>query len=287
MSLEDGRDGRGDGEHGAGDPPAGRPAPGDPGGVPPWVVRAWALARREVLRIVRRPTNTVLPPLVTNALYVTVFGVVLGARIGETGGVPYIQFVIPGLIGLGTIGQAFQNSSFTVFHSRWEEYVEAVVASPVGPREQVLAYLLASAVRGLAVGVAIFLLGLLFTDIPVRRPLVALGFLLLVVVLFGSLGIAAGLWADDFDQLTVFNQFLIQPLVFVGGVFYPVSDLPAVLETASLANPMVYIVSGIRFGLLGQSEVSPLTSLAVLSVASVLAVSLVLVLLDRGYGLRS
>jgi ABC-2 type transport system permease protein len=257
------------------------------GRLPGWAVRTWALGRREVLRVVRRPKNTVLPPIVTNALYVTVFGVVLGARIGDTAGVPYLQFVIPGLVGLGTITQSFQNASFTLFHGRWEEYVESVVASPTGHREQVAAYLLASAVRGLAVGLTIFALGLVFSDIPVRRPLVAVAALLLVVTLFGSLGIAGGLWADDFDQLTVFNQFLIQPLVFFGGVFYPISDLPGLVETVSYLNPMVYIVSGIRFGLLGQAEVSPVVSLGVLAGASAVSVAGVLALMARGYGLRS
>lgn len=253
--------------------------------LPEWAVRTWALARREVLRVVRRPKNTVFPPIVTNALYVTVFGVILGARIGETAGVPYLQFVIPGLISLATIGQSFQNASFTIFHGRWEEYIESVVASPVGHREQVVAYLAASAVRGLAVGAVIFVLGLVFTDVPVRHPFVGLAFLLLVVVLFGSLGVAGGLWADDFDQLTVFNQFLIRPLVFFGGVFYPLSDLPGVVQTASYLNPMVYIVSGVRYGLLGTAAIAPFTALAVLAAASAVSVAGAVELMRRGYGL--
>jgi ABC-2 type transport system permease protein len=249
------------------------------------VTRTAALSRREVLRIVRRPTNTVLPSIVTNALYVTVFGLILGARIGETGGVPYLQFVLPGLVGLGTISQAFQNSSFSVFHGRWEEYIRTVVASPTGPAEQAAAHLVAAAVRGLTVGGVVFLLGLAFTDVPVRHPGLLVAFLLLVVVLFGSLGVVGGLWADDFDQLTVFNQFLIQPLVFLGGVFYPLSDLPGVLRAVSYLNPMVYIVGGIRFGLLGRSAIPLGTSLAVLAVASAAAVALTVGLLARGYGL--
>jgi ABC-2 type transport system permease protein len=216
-----------------------------------------------------------------------VFGVILGARIGTIAGVPYLQFVIPGLVGLGTISQSFQNASFTVFHGRWEEYIESVVASPVGHAEQVVAYLVASGVRGLAVAAFILGLGVVFTDIPVRHPLVGLAFLLLVVTLFGSLGVAGGLWADDFDQLTVFTQFLIRPLVFVGGVFYPLGDLPGVLRTVSYANPMVYIVSGIRYGMLGKSAVPPFQALAVLAAASLVSVVGVLLLLRRGYGLRN
>lgn len=260
--------------------------------LPSWLVRTWALARRETLRVVRRPNNTILPSIVTNGLYVTVFGVVLGARIGDVtfgggGTVPYIQFVIPGLIALGTISQSFQNASFTVFHGRWEEYIDSVVASPLGHREQVTAYLIASGVRGLSVAVVIFLLGLAFTRVPVQHPVVGVAFLLLVVTLFGSLGVVGGLWADDFDQLTVFNQFMLRPLVFFGGVFYPLSDLQGPLLAASYANPMVYIVSGIRYGLLGESAVPPFTALAVLAGAAAVSVAVVLTLIRRGYGLRT
>jgi ABC-2 type transport system permease protein len=262
-----------------------RGAAADSARWPAWMVRTGALARRETLRIVRRPNNTVLPPVVTNSLYVTVFGVILGARIGETAGVPYLQFVLPGLVALGAISQSFQNSSFTLFHGRWEEYVHAVIASPLRPAEAVLAYLVGSAVRGLAVGGIIFGVGFLFTDVPVRHPFLLVAFLLVVVVLFGSLGLAGGLWADDFDQLTVFNQFLIQPLVFFGGVFYPLGDLPGLLQTVSYLNPMVYIVSGVRFGLLGRSAVPPLVAMGVLAAAAALSVLAVVGLFRRGYGL--
>ncbi len=253
--------------------------------VPTWAVRTLGLARREVLRVTRRAKNTVLPPIVTNGLYITVFGVILGARIGETQGVPYLQFVLPGLIALGAISQSFQNAAFSLFHSRWEGYVEVMIAAPISSAEGIASYLLGSAVRGLLVGAAVFALGYVFTGTPVRHPALLIAFVLVVVLLFGSLGLVGGMWADDFDQLTVFNQFLIRPLVFFGGVFYPLADLPGLARTVSYLNPIVYIVNGIRFSLTGVSSVPPLTSLAVLVGATVLVVGLDVWLFERGFGL--
>ncbi|MFB6147134.1 MAG: ABC transporter permease [Halobacteriaceae archaeon] len=252
---------------------------------PAWVTRTLGLTRREVLRVVRRPKNTVMPPIVTNALYVTVFGVILGARIGRTQGVPYLQFVLPGLIALGAISQSFQNAAFSLFHSRWEEYVETMVAAPMSNAEEVVSYLFGSAVRGWTVGLAILALGYAFTAVPVRHPGLLLAFLVVVVTLFGGMGIVGGLWAGDFDQLTVFNQFMIRPLVFFGGVFYPLSDLPGIAQSLSYLNPMVYIVNGIRYSLVGISTVPPLTSLAVLVGATALVIAVDLWLFRIGYGI--
>lgn len=253
--------------------------------VPAWVTRTAALTRREVLRVLRRPKSTLLPSIVTNALYVTVFGVILGARIGETQGVSYLQFVLPGLVALGAISQSFQNAAFSLFHGRWEEYIETVVAAPLADREHVAAHLLASAVRGGIVGAAIFALGLLFTDVPVRHPGLLLAFVVVIVLLFGAIGIVGGLWAGDFDQLTVFNQFLIRPLVFFGGVFYPLADLPPLVRTASYLNPMVYMVDGVRYSLLGIAAVPPLVSLGTLVGATAAVVALDVWLFRTGYGL--
>lgn len=253
--------------------------------VPPWVTRTAALTRREVLRLIRRPKSTVVPPIVTNGLYVTVFGVILGARIGTVQGVTYLQFVLPGLIALGAISQSYQNSAFSLFHSRWEEYIETMVAAPLSNAEAIISYLIGSATRGGFVGLVIFALGLLFTAVPVRYPGLLIAFLVVVVTLFGGLGIVVGLWADDFDQLTVFNQFLIRPLVFFGGVFFPISDLPGLAQTVSYLNPMVYIVNGIRYGLFGISTVPPVTSLGVLFAATAFVIAVDLWLFRIGYGL--
>jgi ABC-2 type transport system permease protein len=248
-------------------------------------VQMATLVRREILRFVRRPYNTFLPPIITNTLYFSVFGVILGSRIGTVAGVSYIQFVLPGLVVLGSISDAFENASFSVFHGRWESYIDAVTTAPMTHRGMVVSYVAASAVRGLLTAALIVGVGLLFTSAPVPNPLYLVGFLLVVAVLFAGLGVAGGLWASDFDNLTVLNQFILRPLVFFGAVFYSLDVLPPLWRTASLLNPMVYMVNGVRYGMIGVTELDPNSSLAVLSGAAVAVLLIDLALFRRGYGL--
>lgn len=245
----------------------------------------YALFRREVLRFFRRPRNTFVPPFITNVLYFSVFGVILGERINEIAGVPYILFILPGLVVLGAISNAFENTSFTIFHGRWNRYIEEVLTSPLSYRSMVGAYVLAAALRGVIVGILISLIGAFFTPVGVTRPLYLVAFGMVITLLFAALGVAGGLWADDFDDLTMLNQFILRPLVFFGGVFYSLNELPATVQQVSLLNPMIYMVNGVRFGFLGVSEVDPNASLAVLSGLTVLVVAIDVSLFRRGYGL--
>jgi ABC-2 type transport system permease protein len=243
------------------------------------------LARREILRFLRRPKNTFAPPLITNVLYFSVFGVILGERINEINGVPYILFILPGLVVLGAISNAFENASFSIFHGRWNEYIHEPLTSPLSYSEMVGAYTAAASVRGIVVGVLIAIVGAVFTPVGVARPLFLLAFALVITLLFASIGLVGGLWAEDWDDLTMMNQFIVRPLVFFGGVFYSIAELPPLLRDLSLTNPMVYMVNGVRFGFLGQSEVDPVTSLAVLSGLTLAVATLNVVLFRRGYGL--
>ena len=247
------------------------------------------LFHREVLRFVRRPRNTFLPPAITNVLYFSVFGVILGGRIDsfvlDGREIEYIAFILPGLIVLGAISNAFENSSFSIFHGRWNEYIHEVLTSPLPYHSMVLAYILSSALRGLVVGIIIGLIGLLFTSVPVARPLYLVAFMLVICLLFASFGVVGGLWARDFDYLTVLNQFILRPLVFFGGVFYSLDALEGIAYTVSLFNPMVYMVNGVRYGFFGAAELPPNESLAVLSALTLAVVALDVELFRRGYGL--
>jgi ABC-2 type transport system permease protein len=250
----------------------------------------YTLVKREILRFVRRPQNTFVPPFITNVLYFSVFGVVLGSRVGEIAGVSYILFILPGLVVLGAVSNAFENASFSIFHGRWNEYIDETLTSPLSYSQMVWAYLLSSALRGVLVGTLISVLGVviiggLYEAVPVVEPLFLVAFMLVITLLFSSLGIVGGLVADDFDDLTMMNQFLLRPLVFFGAVFYSLQDLPPMLQTVSLMNPMVYMVNGVRYGFLGVAEVDPLTSLAVLSAGTAVVVAVNIVLFKRGYGL--
>jgi ABC-2 type transport system permease protein len=243
------------------------------------------LVRREIQRFLRRPKNTFVPPFVTNVLYFSVFGVILGQRIDTINGVPYVLFILPGLVVLGAISNAFENASFSIFHGRWNRYIEESLTSPLSYAEMAVAYVVAGATRGLLVGILVAAVGAVFTTVGVARPLYLLAFALVVTGLFAALGVVGGLWADDWDDLTMLNQFIVRPLVFFGGVFYSIGELPPLFRTASLLNPMVYMVNGVRYGFLGQSEVNPDVSLAVLGGLFVGILALDALLFRRGYGL--
>lgn len=248
------------------------------------------LLRREILRFLRRPRNTFIPPMITNVLYFAVFGVVLGGRIDRIAGFQYIVFILPGLVVLGAISNAFENSSFSIFHGRWNDYIEAVLTSPLSHRSMVAAYLVASAIRGILVGVIIAAVGVGFllatgTALPISHPVYLAAFLALISVLFAGFGIIGGLWARDFDYLTVLNQFIIRPLVFFGGVFYALDALPEPYRTVSLLNPMVHMVNGVRYGFLGYSDVPVNLALGALAALTVVVVAVNVWLFRRGYGL--
>lgn len=243
------------------------------------------LTKREIQRFLRRPKNTFAPPLITNILYFSVFGVILGERINEIQGIPYILFILPGLVVLGAISNAFENASFSIFHGRWNDYIHEPLTSPLSYTEMVWSYTIAGASRGLVVGVLISLVGAVFTPVGVTRPLYLVAFAVVITLLFASIGIIGGLWADDWDDLTMMNQFILRPLVFFGGVFYSIEELPPMLETVSYLNPMVYMVNGIRFGFLGASEVDANVSLVVLTGLTVAVMLVNVALFKRGYGL--
>lgn len=250
------------------------------------------LVHREVLRFVRRPRNTFLPPAITNALYFVVFGVILGGSINTGANTPYILFILPGLVVLGATSDAFQNASFSIFHGRWNEYIHEVQTSPLSYTEMVIAYVSASALRGIVIAVLITIVGAIFTTFipsltPVwfAHPVYLVAFVLVITLLFAGFGIVGGLWARDFDYLTVMNQFIIRPLVFFGAVFYPLNALSEFWQAVSLLNPMVYMVDGVRYAFIGKSALDPNLSLAVLSGATVAIVLIDVWLFKRGYGL--
>ncbi|MCU4925782.1 ABC transporter permease [Halobacteria archaeon AArc-dxtr1] len=255
------------------------------------------LFRREVLRFVRRPKNTFMPPAITNVLYFAVFGLILGGRIDEpVEGIGYILFLVPGLVVLGTISNSFENASFSIFHGRWNEYIHETLTSPLSYVEMVVAYVAASAVRGLIVGVIIALIGRLFVPISIENGLFLVATMVVIAALFAAFGIIGGLVARDFDDLTVMNQFILRPLVFFGAVFYSLTMLPTTWQYVSLLNPMVYMVDSVRYGLLGHSDmfevapaavadVAPLLSLAVLTGLTLVVLAIDVYLFKTGYGL--
>jgi ABC-2 type transport system permease protein len=255
----------------------------------------WTLFRKEIQRFTKVWLQTVISPLVTTSLYFLVFGVALGARVGTmsfTGAdgvaheVPYGAFVVPGLMMLSMISNSFLNTSSSLFQSKINGTLVDLLTAPLGTPEILTAYLSAAVFRGVAVGFLVWVVAGLFTGFALAHPLWAIFFSVAVTTTFAGVGLLAALWAEKFDHLSIFPNFIVQPLTFLGGVFYSVTDLPPLWETISRCNPVLYTVSGLRYGILGVSEIPVMTSALAVGSAMVVVLGMCAFALTRGYGMR-
>ncbi|MCY0871669.1 MAG: ABC transporter permease [Acidithiobacillus caldus] len=260
----------------------------DPRGLPQGVhlTPTMTLFRKEVLRFAKVWLQTIAAPLVTTLLYLLVFGHALGGRVTIYPGVDYTTFIVPGLMMMSVLQNAFANSSSSLIQSKVTGNIVFLLLSPLSPTEIFLAMTAAAIVRGAAVGLAILALALLYLQIPILHPLWVVIFTILGAGGMGALGIIAGLWAEKFDQIAGFQNFLIMPLTFLAGVFYSVQSLPGVWRSFSMVNPFFYIIDGFRYGFFADADVSVWVSLAVALVFFLLAGGWAWWLLYRGYKLR-
>ncbi len=215
-----------------------------------------ALLNKEIQRFARVYTQTLLTPVIIASLYLFVFGATLGERISVVDGFSYAQFVIPGLILMGVINNSFTNTSASIFMSRHLGSIVDLLVLPLSSLQIVVAYTLAAVVRGMLVGTAVGIISTFFAPLPWVNPLAALAMALLTSVLFALLGLIAGIYSDSFDGLAMYINFLVLPLIFLGGVFYPISILPPFWRQVSQLNPLFYILDGFRHAILGIGEVS-------------------------------
>lgn len=245
----------------------------------------YALFYKEILRFYKVSFQTVLAPMVTALLYLLVFSHVLAGRMVYAG-VSYEAFIIPGLMMMSILQNAFANSSSSLIQSKVTGNLIFVLLSPLSPAEFFTAMISASVARGLAVGAAIYLFAVFYVALPVLHPWILLLFVILGAASLGALGLLAGLWADKFDQIAAFQNFIIMPLTFLSGVFYSIHSLPGFWQTLSHFNPFFYMIDGFRYGFFGHSDVPVLRSLLVGAAFLALLSLLVLHLLRRGYKLR-
>jgi len=245
-----------------------------------------ALFRKEVLRFYKVLLQTVLAPVVTALLYLLVFSHVLHKHVEPLPGVGYTAFLIPGLIMMAVIQNAFANSSSSLIQSKITGNLVFILLTPLSAWEFFLAFVLASVVRGAAVGVGIYLVTLFFIELPLRHPAIVAMFLFLASSALGALGVIAGVWADKFDQLAGFQNFIIVPLSFLSGVFYSIHSLPGFWRQLSRFNPFFYMIDGFRYGFFGISDVSPVLSLMATSLFLAIVSVVTLALLARGYKIR-
>ena len=244
------------------------------------------LLYKELLRFWKVSFQTVAAPILTALLYLLVFAYALGDRVRMFDQVTYAQFLVPGLVMMSVLQNAFANSSSSLIQSKISGNLVFMMLPPISYLEFFGAYVLASMVRGLVVGGGVLAVTVWFVDLRVAAPLWVLAFALLGSAILGALGLIAGIWADKFDQIAAFQNFVILPLTFLSGVFYSIHSLPAVWQSASHLNPFFYMIDGFRYGFFGTSDFAPQASLAVVGVSLAALSALALALLKSGYKLR-
>ena len=241
---------------------------------------------KESLRFWKVATQTVAAPIVTAMLYLLIFGHVLDGRVEMLQGVSYTAFLIPGLVMMSVLQNAFANSSSSLIQSKITGNLVFILLPPLSHAEILSAYVLAAVLRGVVVGFGVFVVTAWFAHLSFVAPLWILIFAFLGAAILGTMGVIAGIWAEKFDQLAAFQNFLIMPATFLAGVFYSIQKLPPFWLAVSHFNPFFYMIDGFRFGFFGKSDVSPWTSLAIVSVFFAVLAAIAVNLLKRGYNLR-
>ncbi|MEW7848517.1 ABC transporter permease [Massilia aurea] len=241
---------------------------------------------KESLRFWKVATQTVAAPVVTAMLYLVIFGHVLDGRVEMLEGVAYTSFLIPGLVMMSVLQNAFANSSSSLIQSKISGNLVFILLAPLSHAEILAAYVGAAVLRGIAVGAGVFAITAWFAHLTFVAPVWIVVFAILGAAILGTMGVIAGIWAEKFDQLAAFQNFLIMPATFLAGVFYSVQKLPPFWLAVSHFNPFFYMIDGFRYGFFGQSDVSPWTSLAIVSVFFAVLTAVAINLLKRGYKLR-
>ncbi|CAH2896019.1 MAG: Efflux ABC transporter, permease protein [uncultured Paraburkholderia sp.] len=241
---------------------------------------------KEILRFWKVSFQTVLAPVITALLYLTIFGHALRNHVQVYPGVEYTSFLVPGLVMMSVLQNAFANSSSSLIQSKITGNLVFVLLPPLSHYEMFAAYVLAAVARGLAVGFGVFIVTIWFVPVSFAVPLYIILFAICGAGILGTLGLIAGIWAEKFDQLAAFQNFLIMPLTFLSGVFYSTHTLPPVWREVSRLNPFFYMIDGFRYGFFGMSDINPLASLAIVSGFFVVLAVVAMRMLASGYKLR-
>jgi ABC-2 type transport system permease protein len=245
------------------------------------------IVRKEITRILRIWGQTVVPPAITMTLYFIIFGNLIGRRIGEMGGFDYMQFIVPGLVMMSVITNSYGNMVSSFFGAKFGRHIEELLISPLPSWIILAGYVTGALARGLMVGAVVTLVSLFFTRIEVQHPLVTISVLLLTSIVFAMAGMVNAIFAQKFDDIAIIPTFVLTPLTYLGGVFYSISLLPEFWQKVSTFNPILYMVNGFRYGILGVSDVSLARAYSIIAVFVLLLAAVCLTLLHRGTGLRS
>ncbi len=245
------------------------------------------LLAKELRRFAKVGFQTIAAPVISSLLYLMIFAHVLQGKVTVFHGVDYTSFLVPGLVMMAVLQNAFANTASSMVQSKVTGNIVFVLLPPLSHAEIFLAYVIASMVRGMVVGAGVFVVTFLFTLPSLVAPGWALVFALLGSAILGTMGLIAGIWADKFDQMAAFQNFFIMPMTFLSGVFYSVHSLPDFWQTVSHLNPFFYMVDGFRYGFFGASDVDPRVSLVIVTLALAGLATLAMRMLASGYKLRN
>jgi len=247
----------------------------------------YTLFRKEVARFMRVWKQTLVPPIITIVLYLAIFGKFIGDRISVIEGHSYIDFIFPGLLMMAVIMASYQNTSSSFFGSKFQKSIEELFVSPMAYWKILVGFCAGAMLRGIMVAGLVFITGSLMTDIQIQNYFLAFVFVFLSSLLFALLGLYNGLYAKSFDDIAIIPTFIITPLIYLGGVFYPISVLGEPWQTISLFNPILYMINGLRYAFIWVSDISIYVSMVILISFITVLTTAILYLLKKGYGIRS
>ncbi len=247
----------------------------------------YTFVRRGVKRTFRVVIQTLVAPVISAALYLFIFGTVIGTKIDDFAGVPYISFVFPGVLMMTVINSSFANASSTLYFMRFTRGLEEILITPFSYFEMVLGMMLESLARAVIVAFLILGVGMLFQAVTLVNPLVFLFYIICISAIFAMLGILVALWAESFEQLQVLNTFVITPLTYLGGIFYSITFLPPLAATITRLNPFFYFADGVRSSMIGYSEANSVVGLVIIVGLVVVLGVLVTQLFKRGWKIRA
>ena len=242
----------------------------------------YALTKREILRFLKVWTQTILPTWITTLLYLLIFGFIIGKALPEIKNATYLEFIIPGVLMMGIITTTYANNSTSIFMMKWLDYIEGLLISPLSYIETVGAFILGGIARGVIIGMSIYIISLFFYSGGIFNPILFVLLMIAVSLIFASLGLITGLWAENWDQLNIWSTFIITPLVFLGGVFHSISLVPESLQLITKINPIFYMVDALRYSMLGISESNLLIGFLIIFLLAVFLFSLRFICLRLG-----
>lgn len=246
-----------------------------------------SLAIKETNRYMRIWVQTLVPSVITTSLYFIIFGKMIGGRIGDMGGFSYMEFIVPGLIMMSAITSSYANVSSSFFSQKFQKNIEELLVAPVPTNVIILGFIAGGVGRGIIVGTLVTIVSLLFVPLHVHSWFIVVITILMTTVLFSLAGLLNGVFAKSYDDVSIVPTFVLQPLTYLGGVFYAISMLPPFWQGISKINPIVYMISGFRYGFLGKTDVPILVSMSILVAFIIVLYSIVWYLINKGKGLRS